>query len=107
MNRTKIYRGRDRINLTYELYLCDGGNVLSNKYKFLEIGKLLGVKAQTCNETPNKYLNMEDIEMAGRKLMRENQIIIEFSKKIAYLIYPYTQLFTNIIMYKEQRFTSH
>ena len=60
LNRTKIYHGRDIMNLTYELYLCDNGNVLSNKDKLLEIGKLLGVEAKTCNEIPNKGWNISE-----------------------------------------------
>ena len=38
-----MYRGRDRINLTEKLDLCDDGNILSNKDKFFEIGKLRGL----------------------------------------------------------------
>ena len=44
------------MNLTYQLDLCDDGSILSDKYTLLEIGKLLGVEAQTCNEIPNKGL---------------------------------------------------
>ena len=54
----------------------------------LDIGKLIGVEAQTCNEIPNKCLNMADSEMEGRKLMQSKQIFKEFSDKIAYLICP-------------------
>ena len=43
-NRTKIYSGRGRMNLTDELDLFDDGNILSNKDKLLKIGKLLGVE---------------------------------------------------------------
>ena len=42
------------MNLTDELYLCDDGNVLSNKDKLLEIGKLLWVETKFCNEILNK-----------------------------------------------------
>ena len=76
------------MNLEDELDLCDDGNVLSNKYKFLEIGKLLGVQDQTCNELPNKDCNMVDSEMEVRKLMQSKQIFKSFSGKIAYLICP-------------------
>ena len=58
------------MNLIDELYLCDDGNILSNKYKLLEIGKLLGFEAQTCNEISNKGWNVADSEMEGRKLIR-------------------------------------
>ena len=47
LNRTTIYHGRDRMNLTYELDLCDDGNILSNKNNLLEIGKLIWVEAKT------------------------------------------------------------
>ena len=47
--RTKIYHGRDIINLADEFCLCNDGMFLSNKYKLLEIGRLIGVEAQTCN----------------------------------------------------------
>ena len=63
LNRKTIYRGRDRIEMTDELYLCDDENILSNKDKLLTTGKLLGVEAITCNEIPNKGLNMTDREM--------------------------------------------
>ena len=46
------------MNITYELYLCDYGNILPKKYKLLDIGNLLGVEAQTCNEIPNKGWNI-------------------------------------------------
>ena len=42
MNRTTIYRGRDRMNLADELDLCDDEEILSNREKLLKIGKLLG-----------------------------------------------------------------
>ena len=35
LNRTTIYRGRDRMNLTDGLDLCDDRNILSNKDKLL------------------------------------------------------------------------
>ena len=41
--RTKIYHGRDKLNLTYEMDLCDNRNILSNKYKLIKTGKLLGL----------------------------------------------------------------
>ena len=88
MNRTTIYRGRDRINQTYESYLCNDGNVLSNKEKLLEIGILLGVEAQICNEIPNKGWDMADSEMEGRKMMWAKQIFKVFSYKTTYLICP-------------------
>ena len=56
--------------LTDELDLFDDGNILSNKEKFLEIGKLLDVKAKTCNEILNNGWNVADIKMEGRQLMR-------------------------------------
>ena len=74
--------------MTYELYLCDNGNVLSNKDKLLEIGKLLGVEAKTCNEIPNKGWNISESEMEGRKLVPDMQIFKLFSDKIAYIICP-------------------
>ena len=61
LNRRIINGGGDRMSLTDELDLCDYGNVLSNKYKFLEIGKFLGVEYQTCNEITNKDWNMAGI----------------------------------------------
>ena len=63
MNRTTIYRGRDRMNLADELDLCDDGNILSNKDKLLRIGKFLGVEAKTWNEIPNIGWNLADREM--------------------------------------------
>ena len=42
-----MYQGRDRMNLIYELDLCDDVNILSNKDKLPKIGKLLGVEAKT------------------------------------------------------------
>ena len=62
-NRKTRYHGRYRINMTDELDLCDDENILSNKDKLLTTGKLLGVEAITCNEIPNKGLNMTDREM--------------------------------------------
>ena len=59
-NRTTIYRGRDRTNLTDELDLCDNGNILSNKDKLFKFGKLLIVESKTCNEIPNKGWDMVD-----------------------------------------------
>ena len=76
------------MNLIDELDLCDNGNILSNKYKLLEIGKLLGFEAQTCNEIPNKVCNIADSKMEGRQLMRAKQIFKALSDKIAYLICP-------------------
>ena len=81
------------MNLTGELYLCDDGNILSNKDKLLKISKLLGVEAKTCKKISNKSWNMEDREMDGRKLMRDKQIFKSFSEKIAYLICPYNPNF--------------
>ena len=42
LKRTTIYSGKDRMNLTDEMDLCDDGNILSNKDKLLKICKLLG-----------------------------------------------------------------
>ena len=95
------------MNLTDELYLCDNGNVLSNKDKLLEIGRLLGVEAQTCNEIPNKGWDMVDSEMEGRKLLPVKYIFKQFSDKLLTLFVQINQLFTYIMMYREQRFTSH
>ena len=88
MNRTTIYPGRDRMNLTYELALCNDGTILSNKDNLLKIGKLLGVEAKTCNEIPNKGCNVVDREMEGIKLMRSKHIFKGFSEKLSYLICP-------------------
>ena len=74
------------MNLTDELDLCEDGNILSNKYKLLKIGKLIGVEAKTCNDIPNKGWNMVDREIDRRKLMRAKKIFKAFSEKIAYLI---------------------
>ena len=93
MNRTKIYRGRDILNLTDELDLCDDRNILSNKDNLLEIGKLLGVEAQICNYIPNKGWNMADNKMEGRKIMQAKEIFKSFLYKIAYLICPYNPTF--------------
>ena len=49
------------MSLPYELYLCDDGNILSNKDKLLKIGKFIGVEAKTCNEIPNNGFNMADM----------------------------------------------
>ena len=49
--------------MTYELDLCDDGNILSNKDKLLKIGKLIGVEYKTCNEIPNRGWNMADREI--------------------------------------------
>ena len=70
LNRTTIYRETDRMNLIYELDLCDDGKKLSNKDKWLKISNLLGVESKTCNEIPNKVWDMADRGMEGRKLMR-------------------------------------
>ena len=59
-NRATIYRGRDRMNLIYELALCGDGIILSNKNKLLTIGNLFGVEAKTCNMIPNKAWNVAD-----------------------------------------------
>ena len=88
MDITKIYHGRDRMNLTCELDLCEDENILSNKDNLLNIGKLLRVEAKTYNEMPNKNWDMADSEMEGRKLMRDKQIFKAFSDKIACLICP-------------------
>ena len=45
------------MSLTDGFDLCDDGDILSNKEKLLKIGKLLGVKAKTCNEIPNNGWN--------------------------------------------------
>ena len=50
---------------------------------------------------------MSDREMEGRKMMRAKNIFKEFSEKSLTSSFQITQLFTNIMMYKEQRFTSH
>ena len=76
------------MNLADELDLLDDGDVLSKEYKQLEIGKLLGVESQTCNEITNKGWNMVDIEMEGKKLMQSKQIFKTFPDKIDYLICP-------------------
>ena len=78
------------MNLTYELDLCDDENVLSNKDKLLEIGKLLGFESQTCNEIPNKSWNVAGSEMKGRKIMRAKPIFKSFPDKIAYLNFSQT-----------------
>ena len=57
------------------------------KYELLEIGKLLGVEAQTCNKILNKFWNVASSKMEGGKLMRDKQIFKAFSDKITYLIY--------------------
>ena len=56
--------------------------------KLLEIGKLLGVEAKTCNSIPNKCWNTEDSGMEGRKIMLSKQIFKSFSDHIVYLICP-------------------
>ena len=70
------------MNLTYQLDLCGNGKNLSNKDKLIKTDKLLGFKSKNCNEISNKYLNMADREMEGRKLMRAKQIFKAFSDKI-------------------------
>ena len=95
------------MDLTDEQDLCDDGNILSNKVKLLKIGKLLEIEAKTCNEIPNKGWNMSDRKMEGRKLMRVKQIFKEFSEKLLTSSVQITQFFANIMMYKEQGFTSH
>ena len=53
LNRTKIYGGRYRMDLTYELDFFDYGDILSNKDKLIKIGTILGVEAKTCNDISN------------------------------------------------------
>ena len=55
MNGTKIYHGRDRMNLKDELDLCDDGTFLSNKDKLLDIGKLLGLNPKLEMIYPIKF----------------------------------------------------
>ena len=95
------------MNLTGELDLCDDINILSNKDKSLKIGKLLGVESKTCNEIPNKGCNMAYSGMEGRTLMKDKQIFKSFLEIFITSSFQINQLFTNIIMYKEQKFTSH
>ena len=105
-----MYIGRDRMNLTDELDLCDDGNILSNKDKLLKMIEFLGVESKTCNEIPNKGWNMTDREMEGRRIVRSNQTFKEFSDKLLTSYVQIIQLFTNIMMYKErgkERNTSH
>ena len=64
--------------LTDELYLCDDGNVLPNKDKFIEIGKLCGVESQTCNTIPNKGWNM--VDMVSRNIMYSIEYILGHCK---------------------------
>ena len=61
---------------------------LSNKDKLIEIGKLLGVESQTCNDIPNNCCNVADSKMKGRQLMLVKHIFKAFSDKITYLICP-------------------
>ena len=83
-----MYRGRDRLRLKYELYLCDDGNIWSNKENLLKIGKLIGDEAKTCDEIPNNGCNIADMEIEGRKLLRDKQIFKSFSEEITYLLCP-------------------
>ena len=48
------------MNLTDELVLCDDGDILSNKDKWLKMGKLLGVEAKNFNDLPKKGCNTEN-----------------------------------------------
>ena len=88
MNRTTIYCGRDRLNLTDELKLCDYVNALSNKENLPKVGKLLGLESKTFYDIPNNCWNMADIETEAGKLMQAKRIFKVFSNKIAYLICP-------------------
>ena len=74
------------MRLTDELVLRDDGNILSNKYKLLKIGKFLGVKANILDEITNNGWNVADMEMEREKLIRAKQIFKKISDKIAYLI---------------------
>ena len=71
---------------------------LSNKDKLIEIGKLLGVESQTCNDIPNKGRNVADSKMEGRKLMQYNHIFKAFSGKLLTSSVHITQIFTNVMM---------
>ena len=95
------------MSLTYELGLCDDGNILSNKEKLLKIGKLLGVEAKTCKDIPNNGCNMADSKMEGRQLILSKQIFKTFQIKLLTSYVQITQIYTKIMMYKEQRFISH
>ena len=78
LNRTTIYHGRYRMSLSYELYLCDDGNILSKKDNSLKIGEFFWVEAKNCDEIPNNGWNMADMEIEGRKLMGSRKIFKEF-----------------------------
>ena len=88
MNKTTIYCGRDRLNLTDELELFDDKNVWKKKENSLKVGKLLGVEDKTGDEIPNNGWNMANMETEGRKLLQYKHIFKLFSEKIAYLICP-------------------
>ena len=70
------------------------------------MGRLLGVEAKTINEIPKKVWNMTDMEMKRGKLVKAKQIFKSFSLKSLTSSVHITQIFINIMMYKEQRFTS-
>ena len=76
------------MSLTDEFYLCGYGNILYNKENLLKIGKLIGDEAKTCDEIPNNGCNIADMEIEGRKLLRDKQIFKSFSEEITYLLCP-------------------
>ena len=91
------------MSLSDELDLCENGNILSNKENLLKIGKLLGVESKTCNEIPNNGWNMANMDTEERKFILYKQIFKEFSEKSLTSSIQRTQIFTSIMMYKEQR----
>ena len=79
-----------------------------NKFndKLIQTGKLLGVEAKTCIEIAIKGCSMADREIERRKCMINNQILKSFPEKNHISSVQITQIFTNLMIYKEQRFNS-
>ena len=87
MNITTILCGIGRTNLTNKFHLCDEGNILSNKYKLLKIGKLIGFKPKLATRYPIK---VKIWRMGnGRKKKYEIQNVFKaFSEKVANINNP-------------------
>ena len=74
---------------------------------YLKLVSYLGLNTKLENYIPNKGFNMANMEMDGGKLMRANHIFKAFSEILLTSSVQITQIFTDIMMYKEQRITSH
>ena len=107
IEKIKIYRGRDRINLVDDLDLFYDGNFLSENISCLELISYFGLKPNLAMIYPIKFGLWKILKWKEEKLCKPSISSKHFQIKSLTSSVQVTQIFTNMRMYKEQRFTSH